>query len=469
MRGLTPRSLVPAILFVLLVPSPSLGRELTPEEGHALLRQALSDSARERREAARRLVEAGDRSLVPGLVEAYFFLPRNARAEALSALQALTGERPGERYQDWVELLGRRADLAPKQGYLEWKAELLARIDPRYPQILYPGAPARLRLEEVVWGGVKIEGIPALDRPRHVAADSPEARYLDGSEPVLGVKMGGVGGEDGVARAYPLRILDWHEMVNDEVGGEPVTISYCTLCRSAVLYSTRTPAGGAYTFGTSGLLYRSNKLMVDRQSLTLWNNLTGEPVLGRLARSPVRLAVLPLTRTTWKDWRARHPRTTVLALDEEMARRWGYDYRPGAADRRRAGVSFPVWQKSGALDPKDEIFAVRLGTAAKAYALKAVLRERVVNDRLGEEPLVVVGDPETGAVRAYRRRGLTFRAGAGGLVDEQGRRWTVGEEALTPPADAGEAPLERVPGHLSYWFGWYGFFPGTELYGGRKP
>lgn len=460
MRGLTRPSLVLAVLVVLFVPVASQSRELTPQEGYSLLRQALSHSARERREAARQMVEAGDRSLAPGLVEAYFFLPRNARAEALSTLKALTGERPGERYQDWVEVLGRRADLAPKEGYLEWKAELLARIDPRYPKILYPGAPARLRLEEVVWGGVKIEGIPALDRPRHAVSGATEARYLDDSEPVFGVKVGGV------ARAYPLRILDWHEMVNDEVGGEPITISYCTLCRSAVLYSARNPAGGAYTFGTSGLLYRSNKLMVDRQSLTLWNNLTGEPVLGRLANSPVRLEVLPLTRTTWKDWRTRHPQTTVLALDEEMARRWGYDYRPGAADRRRAGVSFPVWQRSDALDPKDEVFAVRLGTVAKAYALKAVLRERVVNDRLGEEPLVVVGDPETGAVRAYRRGTRTFRGDvADTLIDDQGRRWTVGEEALVPPE--GEAPLERVPGHLSYWFGWYGFFPQTELYGGR--
>ncbi|HEX2222919.1 MAG TPA: DUF3179 domain-containing (seleno)protein, partial [Thermoanaerobaculia bacterium] len=314
------RSAALALVFLLAA---SAARALPPEEGHALLRQALSDSARERREAARRLTEAGDTSLVPGLVEAYFFLPRNARAEALATLQALTGERPGERYHDWVELLGRRPDLVPKEGYLEWKAELLARIDPRYPKILYPGAPARLRPEEVVWGGVKIEGIPALDRPAAVPAGSPEARYLADSELVFGVHAGGA------ARAYPLRILDWHEMVNDEVGGEPVTISYCTLCRSAVLYSTRTPAGGAYTFGTSGLLYRSNKLMVDRQTLTLWNNLTGEPVLGRLARSPVRLPVLPLTRTTWKDWRTRHPRTTVLALDEELARRWGYDYRPG--------------------------------------------------------------------------------------------------------------------------------------------
>jgi hypothetical protein len=369
-----------------------------------------------------------------------------------------------------VEVVGRRADLAPKAGYLAYKAELFARIDPRYKAILYDegaaGAP-RIRPEEIVFGGVPVEGIPALDQPAHQPA--AEARYLSDSERVFGVSAGGA------QRAYPLRILDWHEMLNDVVGGEPVTLSYCTLCGSGVLYSTRTPAGGAYTFGTSGLLYRSNKLMIDRQTQSLWNNLTGEPAVGRLAGGSVRLPVLPLTVTTWKEWRTRHPGTTVLALDREMERRWGFSYVPGAADRRRAGVSFPVWQRSGALDPKAEVYAVRLGDHAKAYPVARALEERVINDRLGGEPLVVVADAESGAVRAYRRGGLAFAPGAqpGELVDGEGRRWTAGEDSLTPEAagaggeekpEAGQ-PLERLPGHQAFWFGWYSFFPHAELYG----
>lgn len=441
--------------------------EISSEEGYGLLRRFLSSSAGERRAAARGLVEARDLSLVPGLVDTFFFLPKNQRAEALAALATLTGEKRSDRYHDWVEVVGRRADLAPKDGYLAYKAELFARIDPRYKAILYAGAPARIRPEEIVFGGVPVEGIPALDQPAHQGA--AEATYLSDSERVFGVSVGGA------QRAYPLRILDWHEMLNDVVGGEPVTLSYCTLCGSGVLYSTRTPAGGAYTFGTSGLLYRSNKLMIDRQTQSLWNNLTGEPAVGRLARSPVRLPVLPLTVTTWKEWRTRHPGTTVLALDREMERRWGFSYVPGAADRRRAGVSFPVWQKSGALDPKAEVYAVRLGDQAKAYPVARALEERVINDRLGGESLVVVADAESGAVRAYRGGGLAFAPGAraGELVDGEGRRWTVGEDSLTPETAGGEAkggeakPLERLPGHQAFWFGWYSFFPHSELYGAR--
>lgn len=236
------------------------------------------------------------------------------------------------------------------------------------------------------------------------------------------------------------------------------------------MYSGKTPKGERRTFGTSGLLYRSNKLMYDRQTFTLWSNLTGEPVVGRLARSPVRLEILPVTVTTWGEWKAAHPDTTVTKLDDSFGRRWGYDYKPGAADRNRAGVRFPVWQKSKALDDKTDIYALRSGAVAKAYPIDRVVKERVVNDKVGDLEVVLVGDPDSGAVRAWRRNGQRFSPGAnaGELRDETGRIWRITESALTPEPAEGETPqeLERLPGHVSFWFGWFGFFPETEVYGG---
>jgi len=453
------RSLLLAALAI-----PLLSARAAPppfEEGYALVRQLMSEKDGERQEAAAKLLKGRDVSLVPALVDALFFTPKRARAELLEALRGLTGENAGTGYYEWVELVGRRTELAARPGYMEWKLSLLSRIDPTYHKVFYRDAPVRIRLEEIVWGGVRLDGIPALDDPPRVSAK--EAGFLTASELVFGVSAGGA------HHAYPLRYLSWHEMVNDIIGGEPVTLSYCTLCNSGIAYSGRTPEGERRTFGTSGLLYRSNKLMFDRQTYTLWSNLTGEPVVGRLARSPIRLGVLPATVTTWEDWRSAHPDTTVLKLDDSFGRRWSYTYTPGAADRVRAGVSFPVWLKSKALEPKAEVYALRTGSHAKAYPVERVLQAGVVNDRVGDVDLVLVGDAKSGAVRAYRRDGLTFSPAGDDseLRNEAGERWRITEEALLP--ESGSAPrLDRVPGHLSYWFAWYGFFPQTEIFGAPR-
>ena len=233
------------------------------------------------------------------------------------------------------------------------------------------------------------------------------------------------------------------------------------------MYSAGTSGGGRRTFGTSGLLYRSNKLMYDRQSYTLWSNLTGEPVVGRLAHSPVRLEILPMTLTTWGEWRENHPDTTVMKLDRGHGEPWNFRYLPGAADRARAGVSFPVWPKSNALDRDAEIYAIRPRGRPKAYPISLVLQQGVINDRVGDLEVVVVGHSKSGAVRAYERQGQIFRPGSDPdhLRDDSGRIWRLTESALVADSNAEEqTSLARVPGHLSLWFAWYGFFPHTELY-----
>lgn len=192
--------------------------KLSPETGYDLVRTLMSARGKERNLAARRLLDAADPSFVPPLVDSLFFTPVPDRALQLEVLRGLTGEAPGQDYYAWVELVGRRTDLAPPTGYLEWKLELLSRIDPTYRKILYPGAPSRIRLEEVVWGGVRLDEIPPLEQPPRRTAS--EAGFLRDRELVFGVSLGD---ED---HAYPVRYLSWHEMVNDVVGGEPITLSY---------------------------------------------------------------------------------------------------------------------------------------------------------------------------------------------------------------------------------------------------
>jgi hypothetical protein len=261
------------------------------------------------------------------------------------------------------------------------------------------------------------------------------AREIGDRERVFGVSLGGE------HRAYPLRYLSWHEMLNDTVGGVPLTVSYCSLCGSGIAFSAKAPDGGRRTFGTSGLLYRSNKLMVDRETSTLWVQMTGEAVLGPLAERQARLDLLPMTLTTWGAWRALHPDTSILQLDARYGARWGYRYTPGAADLARSGVSFPLWRKSRLLPDSEEVYGLALGEHAKAWPVAKAVDRKVINDRLGDTEVVLVADPESGAVRAYRRDGHAFQAVDGALKDEAGRPGGGGEQR----SDLGMAPATALP------------------------
>jgi hypothetical protein len=238
------------------------------------------------------------------------------------------------------------------------------------------------------------------------------------------------------------------------------------------VYSARSRKDGErLRFGSSGLLYRSNKLMFDRDGFSLWNQLTGEPVLGLAARAPAApLERLASSVATWGEWRRRHPATTAVRLDRRYGERWGFLYEPGAADRKRRGVRFPVWRQSALLSRDEEVFGLLRPGGAKAWPLARLLDAGVLEDVVATEPVVLVAEPGGRAVRAYARGRHHFRPGssAGELLDAADRTWSVTESALAPPPASGEASLPRLPGSNALWFGWYGLVPHTEL-GGVGP
>ena len=316
-----------------------------------------------------------------------------------------------------------------------------------------------------------VDGIPALDDP--LLLHPNDADYITPEEPVFGVAI------NGEAHAYPLRILDWHELLNTTVGGVPISLAYCTLCGAGIAYDGRASDGKTYTFGSSGLLFRSNKLMYDRTTRTLWNQFTGEPVFGALAASDVELERVPSVLTSWQDWLEQHPETRVLSPDTGYSR----PYQLGAAYGEyfgSDGTIFPVWQRRDDLDAKKRVFGLEQDGIAKAYPLETLVAERVVNDEHAGEPNVLVASRGTvnvwpepadyeagGEVRAYARgeRNFTPSATPDELLDEQSGVWTVSEDALVGP---GGERLERLAGHLAYWFGWYAFYPRTEIYEGTS-
>ena len=388
----------------------------------------------------------------------------------LDALEAMTGH-VFIYTSGWTKWYG-RSDLQAPPGFTQWKGRLLGAIDPRMTEFFQGEDPGKVRSEEVVWGGVRVDGIPPLENPAFRPA--AEVDYLEPDDLLFGVSI------NGDHRAYPLRILDWHEMANDVVGGVPVSLAYCTLCGAGVLFDGRVDDTN-FTFGTSGLLMRSNKLMYDRNTKSLWNQLSGEPVLGRLATSDIRLNILPVVVSTWADWTAQHPDS--LALDIETGHERAYS--PGAAYGSYFAspeTRFPVPFDSDVLRTKDRVFGLAVDGVRRAYPTQVLTERVVVNDELAGQSVVILaprGDLKgqgrdltvggraiwrAGAeVRAYDGGGLTFTAGADPqtLLDGSGAVWQVTEDALLGPS--GER-LERLPGHLAYWFGWFNFFPDSTVY-----
>jgi hypothetical protein len=168
--------------------------------------------------ALRALETRRERAAVPALIELLRFeLPVPVEL-VVGVLEDLSGQRFGRDWRRWVEWLQKRPDLAPPPEFVPWKGRLYGLVDPAFADWFRPGIPHRLRMEEIVWGGVLKDGIPALTNPAHVAAS--QATYLTDDELVFGVAL------NGESRAYPLRIMDWHEMANDVVGGVPVALAY---------------------------------------------------------------------------------------------------------------------------------------------------------------------------------------------------------------------------------------------------
>ena len=186
------------------------------------------------------------------------------------------------------------APRAVHPDYAAFKATLYEAVDARFREYFDGRPPATIRLDEIRWGGVRRDGIPPLKNPKMIAAR--DATWLEDDHVVFGVAI------NGDVRAYPKRILAWHEMFKDRIGGRELAGVYCTLCGALVLYDVGM-AGVQHELGTSGFLYRSNKLMYDQATKSLWSTLSGTPVLGALVGKGIELQQLFVVTTTWKAWR----------------------------------------------------------------------------------------------------------------------------------------------------------------------
>ncbi len=401
--------------------------------------------------AANFFMERGNPDATAALILAMRY-QRSLNDDVLVALQALTGEKLGPDWEQWMLWQQANPQIKPFSDFDDLHAWVHSRIDPAFRVFVRPGVEHEIRLEEITWGGVRKDGIPALNFPKMIGAQ--DAGYLEPDNLVFGVAI------NGDARAYPLRILNWHEMFNDVVGGVPVALAYCTLCGSGILFERNVPGfPRPLLFGSSGFLYRSNKLMYDTYTHSLWNQFTGRPVVGALTNSGIVLKVRPVVITTWRRWRADHPQTNVLDLDTGFPRDYGTDvaYRDYFAS---PDLMFPALVDETDLKQKDYVFVLREQEAERAWPLARFEGGAVVNDTIGGRAIVLIGDAATRSVRAYDSGGLKFTPAEGGgdQIVADGAVWRIGEDALTGPAGQ---RLPRLPGHISYWFAWQNYFGET--------
>ena len=243
--------------------------------------------------------------------------------------------------------------------------------------------------EEVRHGGPPKDGIPALTDPAVVAASA--ANYLAEDDMVIGVEFGGE------ARAYPLAILDLHEIVNDTVGGRPIAVTYCPLCDSSVVFDRRS-TNGVREFGVSGRLYNSNVLLYDRRDSgveSLWTQMGAVGLSGPGAGEA--LPRLPLEVTDWGSWKSRHPATTVLTA--QTGHRRTYDRTAYAGYFTTDRLMFPVTAYDDQAPAKTPVLAVTSAGESRAYRISAGSKEVDRRETLGGASFDLTHDASSGRLR----------------------------------------------------------------------
>jgi len=277
---------------------------------------------------------------------------------------------------------------------------------------------ALVPVEQILSGGPQKDGIPALTLPETLPAG--QVTYLDDQDRVLGLVV------EGKARAYPIRLLNWHEIVNDQIAGRRLLVTYCPLCGSGVAFKPQL-GGVDLEFGVSGLLYNSDMLLYDRQTGSLWSQIGGQAISG--VYKGKQLTREALIHTTWGDWRTHYPQTEVLSLNTGYQRDYSSD--PYGNYRNSFSLYFDISDyPPKQYHPKEQVLGVEVAGVFKAYPFVELdkLAENQVFDELNGQDLVIYWDT--------KNRSASVKSLEDGVVQSM----------------------------IAYWFAWYTFHPQTEIY-----
>jgi hypothetical protein len=328
-------------------------------------------------------------------------------------------------------------------------------------------------LTEITSGGPPRDGIPPIDEPKFLPVRAAD-RFLSSREPVIAVEAG-----EG-ARAYPLQIMIWHEIVNDRFEGRPIAVTFCPLCNSSIVFDRRV-AGRTLRLGTTGNLRRSDLVMWDDRTESWWQQVGGEAIVGELTGT--RLHVLPSQILSWGDFMRRYPGGEVLSRDTGSPRDYGRNPYTGYDDVDSPPVALDEEDLDERLAPKERVSAVTTGDRTVVYRFTDLARLRIVEDRVGRVPIVVAfkrgiasalddvtisRGRDVGASAVFDRRvegrTLSFRAtGNGRFEDRQtGTAWDITGRAVAGVLRGRK--LKPIPHDDQFWFAVAAFFRDVEVF-----
>ena len=316
------------------------------------------------------------------------------------------------------------------------------------------GVKHSIPLDKIKGGGPPKDGIPSIDNP--VFADISESHFMSDSDTVIGLEI------NGEAKAYPIFILVWHEIINDKVGGTPVSVTYCPLCYTNQVFE-RVINGQEVEFGTSGKLYNSNLLMYDRFTESYWSQALGMAVKGEL--TGYQLNLIPFDVITWGDWKILHPDTMVLTTDTGHIRSYATD--PYGNYYTEPRIMFPVEHSDDRMHPKEIIIGFNQDDIYKAYKQNEIESNIIINDSIGRTAVMLVSLYSENS-RAFERildgMVLNFEYVDGKIFDTQtGSEWNY--DGLSISGEHEGKQLERMPIEPGFWFEWVAFHPETLVYG----
>ena len=325
---------------------------------------------------------------------------------------------------------------------------------------------------EILSGGPPKDGIPALKDPEFVSVSEAD-EWLKPLEPIILVEVG----KD--AKAYPIQILIWHEIANDTVGGEPLVVTFCPLCNTAIAFK-RTVNEQVLDFGTTGRLRFSNLIMYDRQTETWWQQATGEAIAGELTGT--QLEFYPATIISWEDFKKSYPQGKVLSRETGHLRDYGHNPYIGYDDVNNSPFLYRGPATPDQMPPVARVLTIDLNGDAVAYPYETLEKIGAVNDTVGGEAVVVLWQAGTvsaldssstasgrdvGTAAAFSRivngQTLTFMFDDGIIKDkETNSTWTILGAATSGPLRGTQ--LSPVISINHFWFSWAAFKPETRIY-----